>query len=325
MHFAGITKNQGPMNELDTIQVFLRVAELESFSGAARQLGLPNATVSAAVRQLEQSLGTRLLQRTTRRVQITQEGQTFYARSRELLQDVEALRAMFRGGGEALTGRLRVDMSVSIASKVILPRLGEFMARHPLLAVDLGTADRRVDVIREGYDVVLRAGALSDSSLVARPLGSYRLVNCASPAYLAQYGTPQSLDDLAGHRVVHYDAQLDGSAPGWEWFDGQRTQVAAVGAALTVNGTMAYEAACVAGLGIVQAPQAGMREHLRSGVLVEVLPAYRPAPMPVSFVYPTRRHVPARALAFMDWAEGLLAPWIAGGGEDGTAAPALRP
>jgi DNA-binding transcriptional LysR family regulator len=298
------------MNELDTIRIFLKVAELESFSGAARQLGLPNATVSAAVRQLEHVLGTRLLQRTTRRVQLTQEGSAFYARSLGLLGDFEDLRSMFRADADGLSGRLRIDMSVGLAAKIVLPRLGEFMARHPRLAIDLGTADRRVDVIREGYDCVLRSGLLADSSLVARPIGSYRMVNCASPAYLAQRGMPQGLDDLVKHAVVHYDALLGGSAPGWEWFDGTQTRIVAAGGLLSVNGTAAYEAACLAGLGIIQVPEAGVREHLRTGVLVEVLPDFRPAPMPVAFVYPSRRHVPARTLAFMEWAQGLLAPYL---------------
>jgi DNA-binding transcriptional LysR family regulator len=298
------------MNELGTIRIFLKVAELESFSGAARQLGLPNATVSAAVRQLEQTLGTRLLQRTTRRVHPTQEGAAFYTRSRALLGDFDELRAMFRGDADLLEGRLRIDMSAGLAARIVLPRLGEFMARHPRLLIDLGTSDRRVDVIREGYDCVLRSGPLTDSSLVARPLGSYRMVNCASPAYLQAMGRPRTLDDLRAHRVVHYDAQLGGSAPGWEWFDGERTQFAPVGAALTVNGTAAYEAACVAGLGMIQAPEAGLRERLRDGTLVEVLPDYRPAPMPVSFVYPTRRQVPARVLAFMEWAQAMLGPYL---------------
>jgi len=298
------------MSELETIQIFLKVAELDSFSGAARQLGLPNATVSSAVRQLEANLGTRLLQRTTRSVQLTQEGEAFYARSRELVADFDALRTMFRSGADVLTGRLRIDMSVAMAAGIVLPRLGEFMALHPQLLIDLGTADRRVDVIREGYDVVLRTGTLQDSSLVARPLGHYRLVNCASPAYLRDYGTPRTLDDLQRHRVVHYDAQLGGSTPGWEWFDGEGTQVAAVGAVLTVNGTVAYGMACMSGLGLIQVPEAGVRERLQDGTLVEVLPDYRPAPMPLSFVYPTRRHVPARALAFMDWAQALLVPYL---------------
>jgi len=296
------------MNDLDTIRIFLKVADLESFSGAARQLGLPNATVSAAVRQLEQDLGTRLLQRTTRRVQLTQEGEAFRAQSGGVLEDYDALRTMFRGGGDVLSGRLRIDMSVGSAVKLVLPRLKEFMAMHPQLLVDLGTADRRVDVIREGYDCVLRAGVLEDSSLVARPLGRYRIVNCASPAYLRDHGTPRTLEDLTHHRVIHYDAQLGGSAPGWEWFDGRQTRYAPVGAALTVNGTAAYAAACIAGLGMVQVPRPGVLDYLQDGSLVEVLPEFRPEPMPVAFVYPSRRHVPARTLAFMDWAQALLAP-----------------
>jgi DNA-binding transcriptional LysR family regulator len=201
-------------------------------------------------------------------------------------------------------------MSVALATELVLPRLGEFMAKHPQLAIDLGTADRRVDLIREGYDCVLRAGVLRDSTLVARPLGSYRLANCASPAYLAQYGTPVGLADLLQHRLIHYDAQLGGSAPAWEWFDGEQTHYAPVGSMLTVNGTASYKAACLAGLGIIQVPRAGLRELIEAGRLVEILPDYRPAPMPVAFVYPTRRHVPARAVAFMDWVAALLKPYL---------------
>jgi DNA-binding transcriptional LysR family regulator len=323
MHFADWMHNRS-MDELDNIQVFLAVAELDSFSGAARRLGLPNATVSAAVRRLEQELGVRLLQRTTRRVQMTQEGEAFYARSRALLEEFEDLRAMFRQGADSLAGRLRVDMSVGMAVSVVLPRLDEFLARHPRLQVDLGTADRRVDIVREGYDCVLRAGVLADSSLVARPLGSYRMINCAAPAYLERYGTPHALVDLPDHRIVHYDAQLAGGSPAWEWFDGRVTHRAPVGAALTVNGTAAYAAACVAGLGIAQIPEAGVRDRLAAGALVEVMPDFRPAPMPVSFVYPSRRHVPARAAAFMDWVAALLAPWLVAARDGSQGAPGER-
>jgi DNA-binding transcriptional LysR family regulator len=166
---------------------------------------MPNATVSAAVRELEQDLGTRLLQRTTRRVQMTQEGEAFHGRSREVLEQVESLRGMFRSGGASVTGRLRVDMPVGLATDLVLPHLGEFLARHPQLLVDLGSADRRVDVVRDGHDCVLRVGALPDSNLVARHLSDFQLINCASPAYIARHGLPQTLEDLARHRLVHYD------------------------------------------------------------------------------------------------------------------------
>lgn len=298
------------MNDIDAIAVFLKVAELGSFSGAARQLGMPNATVSAAVSELEQDLGTRLLQRTTRRVQMTQEGEAFFGRSREVLEQVESLRGMFRSGGVNVTGRLRVDMPVGLATDLVLPHLDTFMARHPQLLVDLGSADRRVDVVRDGYDCVLRVGTLSDSNLVARHLGDFRLINCASPAYLARHGQPNNLDDLARHRLVHYDSALAGSAPCWEWLDGDETRRLPMPGALTVNSTAAYRAACLAGLGIIQAPEAGLRPLLAEGRLVEVLPQWRAAPMPLSFLYPSRRHVPARTRLFMDWVAELLAPWL---------------
>lgn len=304
------------MNQLDTLQIFQRVAELASFSGAARQLGLPNATVSLAVQQLEQMLGTRLLQRTTRRVQMTGDGEAFYRRSKELLDDFESLRAMFRYGGRALTGKLRVDMSSAMAREVVLPALPDFLARHPQLELELSASDRRVDLVSEGFDCVLRTGTLDDSSLVARPIGHLVQVNCASPAYLERYGVPRTLEDLAGHKLVHYRQVLGGRSPGWEWFDGKQTHYVPMDGRVTVNSTETYDAACLAGLGMIQLPLVGAnkRRLLEQGALVEVLPDYRPAPMPVSLLYASRRHVPARLAEFMDWLHALLFPLTREGG-----------
>ncbi|WDZ94292.1 LysR family transcriptional regulator [Herbaspirillum sp. WKF16] len=304
------------MNQLDTLQIFQRVAELASFSGAARQLGLPNATVSLAVQQLEQMLGTRLLQRTTRRVQMTGDGERFYQRSKELLDDFESLRAMFRHGGKALTGKLRVDMSSAMAREVVLPALPAFLELHPQLDVELSASDRRVDLVSEGFDCVLRTGALDDSSLVARPIGHLVQVNCASPAYLERYGVPRTLEDLAGHKLVHYRQVLGGRSPGWEWFDGKQTHWVPMGGRVTVNSTETYDAACQAGLGMIQLPLVGAnkRRLLDQGALVEVLPQYRPAPMPVSLLYASRRHVPARLAEFMAWLHALIFPLTREGG-----------
>ena len=173
------------MDQLDAMRIFLRVAELASFTQAATSLGLPKASVSGAVQRLETQLGVRLLQRTTRRVQLTQDGQAYYERSRDLLADMEELHGMFSRDATRLTGRLRVDMPASLARLGLLPRLPEFLAQHPGLALELGCSDRRVDLVREGFDCVIRVGALADSSLVARPLGLLRQINCASPAYAA--------------------------------------------------------------------------------------------------------------------------------------------
>jgi len=304
------------MNQLDTLKIFQRVAELASFSGAARQLGLPNASVSLAIQQLEQMLGTRLLQRTTRRVQLTADGEAFYRRSKELLDDFESLRAMFHAGGQALSGRLRVDMSSAMAREVVLPALPAFLERHPQLEVELSASDRRVDLVAEGFDCVLRTGTLDDSSLVARPIGHLVQINCASPAYLKRYGTPRSLDDLAHHKLVHYRQVLGGRSPGWEWSDGKQTHLLPMAGSVTVNSTETYYAACQAGLGLIQLPLVGARKRklLDGGRVVEVLPQYRPAPMPINILYASRRHVPARLAGFMDWLHELIFPLTQEGG-----------
>lgn len=304
------------MNQLDTLKIFQRVAELASFSGAARQLGLPNASVSLAIQQLEQMLGTRLLQRTTRRVQLTADGEAFYRRSKELLDDFESLRAMFHAGGQALSGRLRVDMSSAMAREVVLPALPAFLERHPQLEVELSASDRRVDLVAEGFDCVLRTGTLDDSSLVARPIGHLVQINCASPAYLKRYGVPRTLDDLAHHKLVHYRQVLGGRSPGWEWSDGKQTHLLPMAGSVTVNSTETYYAACQAGLGLIQLPLVGARKRklLDGGRVVEVLPQYRPAPMPINILYASRRHVPARLAGFMDWLHELIFPLTQEGG-----------
>ena len=297
------------------LQAFVRVAELASFTLAADHLGVPKGKVSTGVQRLEAQLGTRLFHRTTRRVQLTQDGQAFYERARDLLADFDELQGMFRPGAEALRGRLRVDMPLGVARNLVLPRLGEFLGAHPRLEVELSSTDRRVDVVREGFDCVLRVGTLAESSLVARPLGHYRQINVASPAYVAAYGAPATLDDLAQHRLVHYAATLGGRADGFEYVDpaaaGGQTRVVAMPGALTVNNSEAYLAACLAGLGIIQSPDVALRPLLRAGQLVEVLPLYRAAPLPVSLLYANRRNLPRRVQAFMAWIASLMQAYLA--------------
>jgi DNA-binding transcriptional LysR family regulator len=299
------------MNQLDSMQIFVRVAELSSFTAAAESLGLPKATVSLAVQQLENLLGTRLLHRTTRSVQMTQDGRAVFERSKDLLADFAELQHLFRKAPSAVSGRLRVDMPIAIARDLVIPNLSDFLRQHPALELELSSTDRRVDLVREGFDCVLRVGALLDSSLIARPLGQYRMINCASPAYIAEHGLPVSLADLSHHRLVHYLTHFGGREPGFEYVDpdtpGSMRHVP-MGGVLTVNNSEAYTAACLAGLGIIQSPEPGMRSYLANGQLVELLPAYRPAPMPVSLVYANRRHLPQRVQVFMSWISSLLQP-----------------
>jgi DNA-binding transcriptional LysR family regulator len=286
------------------------VAELSSFTRAADQLGLPKARVSTAVQQLEAQLGTRLLHRTTRTVRLTQDGQQFFERCEGLLADAEELQTMFQHTPSALRGRLRIDLPNSLARNFVIPRLPEFLATHPQLEIELSTTDRRVDPVHEGFDCVLRVGALHDSGLVARRLGVLPMCNCASPAYLREYGTPQTLDDLDRHRLVHYTLTLGSAPPGWEYHDGERFRFREMHGVVTVNSTDAYQAACLAGLGIIQAPALGVRELLDQGRLVELLPAFAAEPMPVSLLYPNRRHLSKRVQAFMAWLAQVLAPQL---------------
>jgi DNA-binding transcriptional LysR family regulator len=306
------------MSQIDDMGSFVRVAELSSFTQAAQSLGLPKASVSAAVQRLEALLGTRLLHRTTRRVQVTQDGQAFYERCKDLLDDLDELRVMFAPGPAQLRGRLRVDMPLATARHTVLPRLGEFLALHPALEVELSSTDRRVDLVREGFDCVLRVGLLADSGLVARPLGHYRMVNVASPAYVQAHGRPQDLAELlARHRLVHYAPVLGSRAAGFEHVDAAGTvHFEPMPGALTVNNSESYMAACLAGLGIVQVPRWGVGPAIEEGRLVELLPAHVAAPMPVSLLYASRRQLPRRVQAFMAWLAELMAPQL-----DGPATP----
>lgn len=294
--------------QLDDLRIFVRVAELASFTQAAEQLGLLKGRVSAAVQQLEAQVGTRLLQRTTRRVRLTSDGEQFLGSARELLADAEQLQSMFQPAGSVLSGRLRIDLPNTLARELVIPRLPEFLAAHPLLEVAISTTDRFVDLVQEGFDCVLRVGALADSELVVRTLGSMEMANVASPAYLAAHGTPTLLDDLARHRIVHYSGTLTAQGAGLEYQAGSERRHHPMRTALVVNSVDAFQAACLAGLGIIQAPLRGVQPLIEAGQLVEVLPGYRDAPLPVSLLYPHRHHVPPRVQAMLNWLTQIVEP-----------------
>jgi DNA-binding transcriptional LysR family regulator len=294
------------MDQIDAMRIYARAAELGSFTATAESLGLLKSTVSNAVQQLENTLGTRLFHRTTRKVQMTQDGQTYYERCRDLLADFEELNALFADSSKSsLRGRLRVDLPLAMARDLVIPRLPEFLERHPGVELELSSTDRRVDLVREGFDCVLRVGAIGDHSLIAVPISSYEQSNCASRAYLERYGTPQTPAELAEHRLIHYAQTLGARAPGFEYVapDGKLVNVP-MGGILTVNNSDAYREACRAGLGIIQAPRVG--KYLADGSLVEILPDYRPPALPVSMVYANRRHLPLRVKAFIEWVREIV-------------------
>jgi DNA-binding transcriptional LysR family regulator len=292
---------------LEALRAFVKVAELGSFTRAAEQMGLPKPRVSTAVQQLEAQVGARLLQRTTRSVRMTADGEQFFERALTLLADAEEMQTLFQRSPGVLRGRLRVDLPLPLARNFVIPRLPEFFAAHPQLQLELSATDRRVDVVGEGFDCVVRVGALADSGLVARKLGELRQINCASPAYLARYGTPHTLEDLAHHRLVNYAQTLGPTLASWEYQDQGRSLSVPMASAITVNSTDAYEAACLAGLGLIQTPVVGKAADLASRRLVSVLPQHVAAPMPVSLMYAHRKHLPKRSQAVMDWLAEVLA------------------
>jgi DNA-binding transcriptional LysR family regulator len=298
------------MDRLDALKLFVRVAELGSFTRAAESLSLQKGAASIAVQQLEASLGTRLFQRTTRRVELTQDGRTCYDRAKDLLAEADELGSMFRQTPQRLSGRLRIDMSAGMAEQYVLPRLPEFASAHPELEFEISATDRFVDVIREGFDCVVRVGRVTDPSLVVRLLGHAPLVTCGSPAYLERHGTPRTLEDLAAHRLVHYVTSFGSRPDGWEYFDGTTYRTVPMAGSITVNNAGAYRAACLAGFGLIQVPAFGVVRSLAEGELVQVLEEHHAEPMPVSLVHAHRRHVPQRVRSFMDWLATLLAPQL---------------
>lgn len=299
------------MSTLDRMQIFTRVAELASFTQAADALGLPKASVSIAVQQLEAELGTRLLHRTTRKVQPTQDGQAFYERCKDLLADVDEVQTMFQQQGvQNLRGRVRIDMSTGMARHAVIPRLPELLALHPLLELEISSTERRVDLVREGFDCVLRVGPVGDTSLVARPLPPLRMVNVVSPAYLQAYGTPHTLVDLAQHRLVHYASTLGAKPGGFDYSENGQMLSLPMQGAITVNNADAYTAACLAGLGLIQAPAVGVHLLLKQGLLVEVLPQHVALPMPQTLLYANRRNLSKRVRVVMDWMAEVVGDYV---------------
>ncbi|WP_018912734.1 LysR family transcriptional regulator [Thiomonas sp. FB-6] len=300
------------MRNLDPILIFITVAEMGSFTLAASRLGIQKGRASTAVRKLEEDVGVRLLHRTTRTVQLTDDGRAFQARARSLLAEVDDLHSMFAGGQVPLRGRLRVDLPTEIARSTIVPALPEFLAMHPELELEMSSTDRQVDLVQEGFDCVLRLGTIRDETLIARPLGLLRMANAAAPSYLARHGTPRSLEDLQiqGHRIIHFSTMLGAKPLGWEYPDGESFATLQLPGPLHVNSAQTYEAAALAGLGLIQAPVLGIGQYLASGSLVEVLPDHRRRALAVSLVVAHRSNLSRRVRAFMKWIEDVLKPHL---------------
>jgi DNA-binding transcriptional LysR family regulator len=293
------------MDRLDTFRIFTRVAEVASFTKAADNLNLPRSTVSTAVQALEARIGARLLSRTTRRVSLTEDGKAFYERCTRLLGDLDEAETLFRRSATP-SGKLRIDVPARIGRLIIAPALPDFFAHYPDVEIDMGVTDRPIDLVQEGVDCAIRVGTLSDSGLIARQIGTLDIVTCASPSYLAKHGLPKAPEDLGRHWAVNYASPATGRIEPWECVRDGQVRTVAMRARVTVNSAEAYIACCVAGLGLIQIPAYDARDLIAAGQLREVLRRYRATPMPVSVLYPHRRHLSQRLRVFVDWIAPLF-------------------
>ncbi len=287
------------MDRLLEMQTFCTVVEAGSFVAASENLGMSKAAVSRYVSELETRLGVRLMQRTTRRLSLTGEGEIFYVRCRELLAGVEEAEAEITSRNEVARGTLRVNAPVSFGISHLAPLWGEFHARYPDVELSVDLSDRLVDIVEEGFDLAIRIATLQSSTLVSRRITSTRLIACASPDYLAANGFPDSPADLVHHRIIGYSNFTTGN----DWpFEGPEGAVSVrVRPWMYANNGETCCAAAVAGQGVVLQPGFLVHTDLAAGRLVELMPHYQSTKLGVYAVYPTRKFVPPKVRALVDF------------------------
>lgn len=296
------------MDKFTAMKAFVRVVEAGTFTRAADSLGVPKAQVTRLVQSLEEELKTLLLNRTTRRVSVTVDGAAYYERAVRLLDQIDELESSMSHTKVNPRGKLRIDAPSAIANLILIPALDDFCARYPDIQIDIGVSDRPVDLVGESVDCALRAGELTDPSLVARRLGDIRRFACASPSYLKRFGTPQHPSDLEDdcHRVITYFSH------GNERFTyalrrGDERYEVNARSVIAVNDASAMLAAGLAGLGIARTAMFIAAPHLAAGALQVVLPGWSAGDTPLHVVYPPTRHVSAKLRVFIDWAADLFA------------------
>ena len=287
------------MDRFDAMRVFCRVVERRSFTLAAEDTGLPRSTVTDAIKQVEARLGVRLLQRTTRHVSPTLDGEAYYQRCLRILSDIEDAEGAFAGAKPK--GVLRVDVHGTLARHFVLPNLPSFLETYPDIELQITEGDRFVDLIREGIDCVLRVGTLQDSDMIGRRVAMLEEVTLAAPAYVERFGMPAHPEKLDGHRMIGFRSSATGGLLPLEFqIDGAVREIT-LPATISVNAAESYFAAAKLGLGLIQVPRYHAEEALRSGELLHVLEDYPPTRTPVSMLYPRSRQLSPRVRVFIDW------------------------
>jgi DNA-binding transcriptional LysR family regulator len=294
------------MDRFEALNLFMAVADLKSFSRAAEQFYLPRSTVSTTIKRLEQRMMVPLLHRTTRRVELTPEGHAFYRQSQEVLAALARTESMFHNDVLQVKGRIRVDMTSTTAQNTIIPGLPAFLQAYPEIRVEIGSADRHLDLIHEGIDCAIRVGWGQESGLNSQKICDMPLVNGVSPAYVKRYGMPQALEDLKHHYLIDYVQHFGAAPEGFEYFDGKKYKICKMQSLVTVNTVQGYKSACLAGLGICQMPVIAVQEELNNGTLLAILADYQAQAMPLRWVYPYTQQIPCRVRVFMEWFQPVL-------------------
>lgn len=295
-----------PMDKFNDINIFVRSAQTRSFSVAAQHLGMSPSAVSKAVMRLEESLGIRLMNRTTRKITLTDDGAAFYERCRQILGELEEAELELKRAQSTPIGTLRIDLTTELGQLHIIPALPQFIKRYPDLKLNISLSNRMADVIEEGIDVVVRIGVGPDSSLIMHGLGTARFIVCAAPNYLKRYGIPQTLEELKHHNCISFVSPWTGRVFDWQFQnDGQQISIPVEGNLCLNNGKSLLDIA-LAGVGLVQVYNYIAGEAIAQGKLKPVLENYVAPGSLISVVYPQKRHLSAKIRAFIDFMSELM-------------------
>lgn len=293
------------MDRFESLKLFRRIVELASFSKAADMLGVPRATATLAIKALEARLDTRLLERTTRMVRPTVDGQAFYQRCVQILAELEDAESSLQRVALNPHGTLRLSLHGTHANRIVLPRIDDFHRRYPRIELAISSGDRLVDLVAEGIDCVIRGGEPKDSSLIERRLALLPEVICASPDYLQAAGTPLHPNELQRHRAVGFFSTSHNLSYPFELVVDGKLRQYSLARWLTVDDAENYVASAVSGCGLIQLPRFHVESELRDGRLVEVLHGWKSPGLPVSALYPRHRQLSPRVRVFVDWVVGL--------------------
>ncbi|MEQ5806482.1 LysR family transcriptional regulator [Alteromonas sp. NFXS44] len=289
------------MDFIRQLQIFVTVAEMGNFTRAADTLHMARPGITKAIGELEKNVGVRLLQRTTRRSNLTGEGEALYAKATELLREVEVTQNLFGGSKERPSGRLRIDIPVALAKSLVIPELPKFRQLYPDISVILGVNDQPIDLIANSVDCVLRLGELPISSMIGRKIATVKMVICASPEYLEKQGIPSSLDDLKDHMTINYFSGQKHTPLSWYFSHNGSVEEVILSGALMANDAEAVVACALIHMGLIQVPGILVSEELSQGKLVRVLGEISDVEFPLSIMYPNRQYLAPQVRTFIDW------------------------